>query len=104
MAVSVPIYFCVFDGSRCRRFEALRRESGYCNGCGCVVDKTFKPHPNCSHFVLEHVGKRETHRCPFDGDFCKHVRGCLDAWFFGNFLPLPNYCSRAKIRRKLRWY
>jgi hypothetical protein len=102
--MNAPVYYCVFDGLSCRFFEALRRrEGGLYFAVGCVVNKDDKNFHNCSRFVAERVGKRETHHCPFDGDFCKYVRGCQDALFFSNGLPLPQYCSRAKIRRKVRW-
>jgi len=103
-SIGSPIYCCPFDGLRCRIFEALRqRKSGLYFAVGCVIDKDDKNFHRCSRYVAERVGKRDTHHCPFDGDFCKHVRRCQDVFFFTNELPLPNYCYRAKIRRKVRW-
>ena len=99
-----PVYHCPFDGLRCRVFGALRqRESGLYFAVGCVTDKDDKNFQKCSRFDSERVGKPDTHHCPFDGDFCKHVRRCQDAIYFANELPLPKYCSRAKIKRNLRW-
>ena len=103
-SIGSPIYCCPFDGLRCRIFEALRRrEAGLYFAVGCVIDKDDKNFHRCSRYVAEHVGKPDTHHCPFDGDFCKYVRRCQDVFFFTNELPLPKYCYRAKIRRKVRW-
>lgn len=100
-----PIFHCPFDGLRCRIFEALRlRESGLYFAIGCVIDKKDKNFHKCSRYVVKQVNKKNTHHCPFDGDFCKHVRGCQDVFFFSNGLPLSKYCRRAKIRRKIRWF
>ena len=98
-----PIYYCVFDGLRCRVFSALRRRNGLYFAVECVVDKNYNNYHKCSRYDADRIGKRDTHHCPFDGDFCKYVQGCKDAWFFTNELPLPKYCSRAKIRRMIRW-
>ena len=95
-----PVYHCVFDGLRCRLFEALRRRNGGLYlAIECVVTKNYKNSYKCSRFEVKSISKRETHHCPFDGNFCKHVRGCQDVLFFSNFLPLPCHCSRAAIRR-----
>jgi len=98
-----PIYYCPFDGLPCRLFVALRRrKGGLYFAVECVVNKNYKNSHKCSRYNAERVVKRETHHCPFDGDFCKYVRGCQDALFFSNELPLPLYCSRAIIRREER--
>lgn len=80
-----------------------RRKGGLYYAVECVVNKNDKNSSKCSRYVAQRVGKPDTHHCPFDGDLCKHVRGCQDALFFSNELPLPKYCSRAKMRRKVRW-
>jgi len=99
-----PLFYCPFDGLRCRTFEALRRrEHGLYFAVDCVVNKKCNNSHNCGRYDSKRVGKRDTHHCPFDGENCKHVRGCQDVIFFANGLPLPKYCHRAKIRRKVRW-
>lgn len=98
--IGSPIYYCVFDGLRCRVFVALRRrKGGLYFAVGCVVDKNYKDSHKCSRYDVECLSKIETHRCPFDGDFCKYVRGCRDVLFFSNELPVPLFCFRAIIRR-----
>ena len=76
-----------------------RRKGGLYFAVECVVNKNYKNSHNCSRYDAERVGKLGTHHCPFDGDFCKYVRGCRDALFFSNELPLPLFCFRAIIRR-----
>ena len=100
MAASTPIYYCVLDGLRCRLFDALRqRRGGLYFAVECVVNKNYKNINKCSRYNVRLLERWETHHCPFDGNFCKNVRGCQDTWFFGNDLPLPLYCSRAIIRK-----
>ena len=99
---SCAIYHCVFDGRRCRVFTALRRRTGLYFAVGCVVDKHDKNFHNCSRYDIERAGKQDTHHCPFDGDLCKHVRGCQDAFFFSNEMSMPKYCPRASIRMMWR--
>ena len=95
-----PIYHCPFDGLRCRLFEALRRRQfGLYFAVECIVDKHDNNFHNCSRYDSKSVKKRDTHHCPIDGDSCKYVRGCQDAWSFANEIPIPDYCSRTTIRR-----
>ncbi len=97
MSDNSPIYYCAFDGLRCRLFVALRRrKGGLYFAVECVVNKNYKNSQKCLRYDVKRLDRHETHHCSFDGDFCRRVRGCQDALFFSNDLPL--YCLRAVIR------
>jgi hypothetical protein len=90
----------VFDGFICRYFGALRRrKGGLYFAVECVVNKNYKNYYKCSRYDPELVINTDKHHCPFDGKLCKYVRGCKDASFFSNGLPLPLHCSRAIIKK-----
>ena len=92
------IYYCPFDGKRCRVFTALHRRKGLYVAVGCVIDKHYKNFHKCPRYCPDIINKRDEHHCPFDGGFCKNVRGCHDAFCFSNEMPIPKNCPRAKIK------